>query len=312
MGLDEPAGGSPTPRFAAPPVILTSRYDAADVRRLRATGGLVRLRRGAYMAPPVSPGSETSQAEARARARVTAVRSQLRIPFWFSHESAALIWGCCVHPAPTRTHITQEGRPNRLGDPLLVRHHGALPPEDRLDVDGLPVTSLPRTVIDCTTSMAAVSAIVVADSALRLGVDAATVWERLEQGPGRRGMRTARRVLTWADGRAESPGESVTRWTLLAGGVTELDPQVPVATRLGLFWLDLALRGCQVAIEFDGFVKYAGGYGAAPRVLFEEKRRQDALEEEGWVFVRVTWSDLRQREAVVARVRAAARRAPRR
>lgn len=264
------------------------------------------------MTPPTSTTNAAIHEEDRARAHVWAVRSQLRSPFWFSHESAALIWGCSVYPVPSRTHITQVGRPNRLGDPLLVRHHGALPLEDRVDVNGLPVTCLSRTVVDCCTSMAGAAAIVVADSALRLGVDETAVRERLDRGPGRRGTRSARRVLTWADGRAESPGESVTRWTLLAGGITELDPQVSVDTRLGLFWLDLALRGRQVAIEFDGFVKYSGRFGAAPQVLFDEKRRQDALEEEGWVFVRVTWSDLRRPEAVVARVHAAARRAPRR
>ncbi|GAB6938115.1 hypothetical protein ACQP60_00855 [Isoptericola variabilis] len=81
-----------------------------------------------------------------------------------------------------------------------------------------------------------------------------------------------------------------------------------VTTRRGDAWLDLAWPDRKVALEFDGAVKYSGGeYGDPARRLFEEKLRQDALEEDGWLVIRVVWEDLRRPEVLVARIRSALR-----
>ena len=46
-----------------------------------------------------------------------------------------------------------------------------------------------------------------------------------------------------------------------------------------------------MALEFDGKTKYFD-YRPTAEVLFEERRREKALTEEGWRFVRVEWKDL--------------------
>ena len=56
-------------------------------------------------------------------------------------------------------------------------------------------------------------------------------------------------------------------------------------------------------VEFDGLMKYGG-----PEDLVAEKRREDRLRGLGYTVVRVTWSDLRHPERVVAEVRRAVAR----
>ena len=234
--------------------------------------------------------------EQRALAHVEAVAVQLRSEFWFSHESAALIWGCSVVGLDGKTHVTQEWHASRRGDDALVRHVIELPATDRTRHRGLPVTTLERTVIDCASSLPGRRALVVLDSALRLGADPELIARLLGARSARRGVRRARSVIVRGDAGAESPGESLTRWEILEAGLPRPACQLEVTTRLGVFRLDIAWPAAKVAVEFDGFVKYSGGFGSAADVVFAEKRRQDALESAGWLIIRVTWQDLNHPE----------------
>lgn len=294
--------------FAAPRVVLTREHPTGDLRRELAAGDVVRLRRGAYSSAEIA-GPGQVLAEARARAAIAATARRLVLPFWFSHTSAALVWGCAVWPAPSATHVVQEHRPGgRGGDrATLVRHHRDVPASDRSVVDGLPVTSLARTVVDCLRLLPPGAGLAVADSARRLGVRIADV-DRLLAEPGGRGVRRARVVWEAADARAESPGESMARWILTLGGIPPSDLQTPARTDLGVFFPDLCWPEVRFCVEFDGVGKYGEGPIAVAAVL-AEKRRQEALQDAGWLVVRLTWSDLRQPDALLARVRAGLARA---
>lgn len=132
---------------------------------------------------------------------------------------------------------------------------------------------------------------------------------------GQRGLTRARATVPWCDGRHESPGESVTAWTLRSLGY-DLDPQF--ASGLtgpggGRLRNDFRILGTNVLVEFDGLVKYAARDGEeAQRLLFAEKQREDALREAGYEVVRLTWSDLRNPEQVRAKIEAAIARSLRR
>lgn len=289
-------------------VVLARDTDPADLRRMRADGTLLPVRRGAYVAAADVAGA--ARDERRMAATILAVHGHVSGAFCFSHESAAYLWGCPLWPTPTQVHITHEQRPKSRGDRDLVRHHGLPPVDERTRVRGLPVTTLERTVVDCASSMMPDRSLVVADAALRLGADRQRIAQLLSRRAGHRGVRRARLVVGLADPGAESPGESLTRWALLGAGFDALATQVEVTTRLGTFRLDLAVVALRVGIEFDGFVKYSGALGStAPQAVFAEKRRQDALDEAGWTIVRVTWADLRDPDELARRVRRAFRRA---
>ncbi len=268
--------------------------------------GLVRVQRGVYWRPN-EDAAQWLRREEEHLARVAALHVVSSGQHWFSHVSAALLWGLSVRGVPPQVDVTTLAPPRIRGGgaPDVRRHWTALPERDRDERAGLPVTSLERTVVDCARTMSEASALVVADSALRTGADPTTVEDVLHRARGLRGVRRAREVLVTADGRAESPGESLTRHAIMSGGLPAPMLQVGVDTRLGRFWVDLGWPEQCVAVEFDGFVKYGANGDEAARAVFAEKRRQDALEEAGWMVVRVTWDDLRDPDDVARRARRA-------
>lgn len=290
-------------------VVLARRHDAHGLAARHRRGEVERVRWGAYLpsAPTQGPARD---ARRRMLARVEAVHAQLVVPHWFSHESAAVLWGCDTVRLPEAVHLTQDGRPARRGRDAVIRHHGGVPGPERAEVHGLPVTSPERTVLDCASSLTPDRALVIADSALRRGADADAIDRMLGARAGRRGVARARAVLALADGRAESSGESLVRLAVHDHGLPAPDLQVPVRTRRGRFLLDLGWVVPRVGVEFDGFVKYTGAFGStAPEAVFAEKQRQDALEDEGWRILRATWDDLRTPVTLATRVARALRQA---
>jgi hypothetical protein len=245
---------------------------------------------------------------------VRAALEKLTGEFWFSHESAALLWGCWTWRLGSDVHLTHLSRPtvDRTTEPFTRRHTTELPPADRATlVDGptgleIPVTSLERTVVDCARTLLPASGLVIADAGLRLGADRERVDALLAEAAGARGIRRARAVLGFASGASGSPGESVVRWIVHDAGLPAPDLDIEVATWAGARWVDLGWPDLKVGIEFDGLVKYGGGEYGDPAVrLVEEKARHDALVEAGWFLIRVTWDDLANPARLVARVRAA-------
>lgn len=66
--------------------------------------------------------------------------------------------------------------------------------------------------------------------------------------------------------------------------------------------MDLGWRREQVAVEFDGRGKYGADADAVVRAFTDERRRQAAIEDEGWLVIRVTWPDLARPAEVAARI----------
>ncbi len=143
-------------------------------------------------------------------------------------------------------------------------------------------------------------ALVAADAALhRCLMTPADLSAAVDRVRGHPHVAAVRRVLRVADGRAESPGESVLRRILVDAGIS-VTPQLTVHDGPVSWRADLVVDGTPVLVEFDGLVKYGG-----PGDLVAEKRREDRLRALGYVVVRVTWADLRHPDRVVAEVRRA-------
>ena len=284
-------------------LVLARDADPALLTDGLRSGRLRRTRRGAYHPAERSVGPAIDHQRDALR-RIAALAAQLSTPMWFSHESAALIWGFAVVNLSPQTHLTQLYPQNARTDRQVIRHCATLPEVDRTVHRSLPVTGIERTVLDCALALPVDRALVIADSALNRGADAAGLVDRLRRLAGHRGVRRARAVLALADGRAESPGETLVRFAIHHAGLPEPELQIGVATASGTFWLDLGWSRWKLAIEFDGFVKYAAPYsGTAADAVFAEKLRQDALEDVGWKIIRVTWADLRDPAALARRIR---------
>jgi len=262
---------------------------AAQVR----SGAWERVCRGAFVA-----GGDDLSGHVGALARIEAVHHRLAAPHWFSHESAALLWGLSLWRVPDVTHVRQGCHPGRRRDPAVLRHTGGLDEARCTVVAGLPVTDPVLTAVDCARSLPPLDALVVVDGALRAGADRAAVLAMLDERQGRNGTARARVVVEVADPGAESPWESATRFVLLRDGLPAPATQVSVRTRLGTFWADLGWEQWKVLLEYDGRTKYLD-----IATMMREKRRHDALTEAGWRVLRVTREDVFDRSGLGRRVR---------
>lgn len=230
---------------------------------------------------------------------MTALGRQSSVPLTFSHTSAAIAWGLPMVRSDSRTHVVQESRPGTRGDPGVARHRMHLPDAHRTRRDGLLVTTLERTVVDCIRMLPPLSGLIVADAALHVGADRDLCTEMLHEMIGARGIIKAREVLSLADGGAESPGETTVRFEALRLGLPVPETQVPVEMRSSTFWSDLGWRGWKLLAEYDGRQKYDT---SPTETLLRERRRQEAIEDAGWHMVRFMKEDLRDRELLRRRL----------
>lgn len=285
-----------------------------------AEGRLIRLHWGSYVSAKLW---DELWREGQLLLKVLAVRaaSPGSGPL-FTHESAAVVWGLPLYrmgETPVKTRLGGE-RHSRV-EAGVVRRDMKVDDTDMVEVDGIRVTSLRRTVFDIARTASLEQAVCCADAALRRSavtgqvVDAerAARWRADAMAlaaPGLRGVRQARQVLAFADGRAQLPGESVSRVQLYRLGFTRYDLQVPVTGSEGdRYWLDFAFPRARTFGEFDGEEKYTNadlrGAASAHDVVLLEKRREDDIRGvTGWGFARWGHEHIRTAERLGRRLAA--------
>jgi very-short-patch-repair endonuclease len=133
--------------------------------------------------------------------------------------------------------------------------------------------------------------VILVDHAARMGADLGLLRSQCSDLAGRNGVIALRRALELADPRSESAGESLTRELLNRLRITPPELQYLVQSPYGEHRLDFAWPERKVALEFDGRTKYFD-YQPTGDVLFAERRREKALTEQGWTFLRIEWKDL--------------------
>ena len=235
-----------------------------------------------------------------------------------SHESAAVIHGLplfgearCIH-----TYAPQSATTHVRGD---VRLHASVEPRAHEIIGNIRVTTLVETVVDLARVLPPAQALAVADAALSAvqGGGAHTVdafQTRCASRENPRGVAAARWVWDNADGRSESPTESVSRAVIGWCGFEPPELQREFAYDGSLDRSDFYFPSAQVIGESDGWGKYGlDDPEVAAQRLKDEKRREDRLRRHGHPVVRWETRDawrvapLRDRllEAGVRRVRPA-------
>lgn len=259
--------------------------------------GFTRLRPGAYVDDAAWAALFTEdRLRLLNRAVWSALQNEKRA---LTHLSAAVEHGLPLY----RTHSDKvdmalpETATRRNGS-HLQRHHVPLPDEDVTVLDGMRVTTLDRTVYDIIRSVSLEAAVVAFDAALhRVAWDDETneydavaaeefrkkVVKRIQRHPGARGIRQARFVADFADGRAGSPGESVSRLWMWELGVPAPQLQFRVQLAANTYaLLDFAWPALGKWGEFDGALKYDDPRIRAGRsvdeVLAQQAARQTAIE----------------------------------
>lgn len=290
--------------IAGLPPFRRSASDLSDaqIRRALRAGELVGMRRGVLVGRRrlQLALSDTDQHMLRMRAAVLAIPGP---PVVAALGSAALLHGLSrLGRSPRRVRLYRSrGGPFR-DDDVAVLVCG-LPDRHVTNVGGIPSTTAARTVIDIARWVSYRSGVVVADSALRNGTtrpELAAIASDCARWPG---IRKAREVVEFADSRAASALESVSRVAFAEAGLPPPQLQVPIGDPewpdgiVDFLWEEYGVIG-----EADGMFKYDG----SPMALRAEKLRQEALEARGYIVVRWTWDDIwRRPDWVVDRLRRA-------
>jgi len=288
-------------------------YGSDDLTRLVERRELVRVRRGAYVEPPTAPLS----AEARHRQLVAATLPLVAGDAVVSHRSAAVLHGLpLLDPPPEQVELTRSTARGGKNRSLLHLYAAPLPPDEVTEIEGLPVTSLARTVVDLGRSLPFDAAVVTGDPALHAGLDPGLLEASLALAAFRPGVAAARRAVRFLDGLSESPGESLSRVGMARDGIPKpkLQLRVPVEPGRLVARCDFGWPKYKTVGEFDGKVKYEKLLrpGETMRdVVWREKKREDALRDLGWQVVRWLWADLYRPGVVAERLQRAFARASR-
>lgn len=160
----------------------------------------------------------------------------------------------------------------------------SITPDEIVTVGGSPRTAGPRTAWDVAGWLDLVPAVSVIDGLLGLGiVKPSELLALAESRAGRRGARRAAQAFDLADGRAQSPPESVLRVRLVLAGLPRPTPQHPVMLPDGsVYHPDLPWPKYQVAVEYDG------QWHADHDQLHRDRRRLNRLVAAGWIILHVT------------------------
>jgi predicted transcriptional regulator of viral defense system len=267
-------------------------YRVEDIRAELRTGRWSRLRKGVYVAV-----DGLAPADSRERHLIDCVAVLLSLAQGpvLSHASAARLHGLILprrHSAEVRLTAADQWR----------RGRGYRVAEATVTVDETEpwlqfcAMSVPRTLMDCAREWSLTDGVVAIDAALNdKKVTRAELVAAVLRGSHRVGIAQAARALGLSDGRAESPLETRGRLAMLASGLPRPELQVEIHDAAGLIGrVDAWYEDAAVAIEFDGQVKYTDPrYDSSPgKVLWKEKRREDAMRSLGVRFVRVGHEDL--------------------
>jgi hypothetical protein len=259
---------------------------AQMIKSRLARGSLHLLHRGVY-----DVGHRALSAEGRSMAAVLAFGPEAVL----SHQSAGQLWKIvpqfAIEPEVTRPGFAR-------GRPGIVVHRSPLPDDETTIVDGIPVTSVPRTLVDLAglgderRLERAWNEMEVRELRDRLSVAAV-----LARHPGRRGTAPLRRLI---DGK---PLVGITRNELEEGFLALVDrfglPRPRMNAHLALrekfYEVDCLWERQRVVVELDGHAVHG------TRAAFEEDRERDRiLLAEGFRVTRVTYRQMQETPAAVA------------
>lgn len=269
-------------------------YDAREIARLCRKGDWARPRNGIYLPRPAPDPKE----DPRARHLVDVAAAMLALDSGdavAAHVSAAVLWQFkwIVQPALDEVQLA---RPAGAGS--KVRHYPGLrvlptrlPPSHVTRApNGMPVTTPARTLVDLARHGELCQVLVAGNDALRRPLTTRREIDKvLVDCVGWPGIRRATRLLAHLDRRCETPAESLASGRFIEMGLEKPDLQVEIFDANGrkLGRVDFYFRSRRLVIEVDGKQKYDD-----PKVIWEEKRREDRIREMDLEFLRLSYADL--------------------
>ena len=219
-----------------------------------------------------------------------------------SHHSAAALWGLRAYSErAVEVTIPRKSPSSRK----IRRHHSLVPDDERTAKEGVPVTTVPRTIFDLavTEDVDAVVAMLREAEYLNLW-DRLSLWDLLERYPRKRGSRKVRFALE----RLKEESSGRTR--------SKLEERfAPFLRRYRLpmprfnDWILLDAKRCQVDCHWPGtsqIVELDGWQGhGTPSAFREDRTRDRKLRVAGYSVTRITFNQLKDEpEQIAADLRA--------
>lgn len=199
-----------------------------------------------------------------------------------SYRSAAFLWGIFRSRQYEIDVTTPFKRRPRAG---LRLHHSHLPADEVTTRDGIPVTTVPRTLFDLAGIVSAGQlARAVAEAESRRLWDSLSLAGLLTRHPRRPGAAVIRAVIDGDSGITRSDLEDL--FVPLVRSARLPRPETNGWLLLGGSWIeaDCIWRRQRLIVELDG------GATHATRRAFETDRARDrALIAAGWRVIRITW-----------------------
>lgn len=212
-----------------------------------------------------------------------------------SHETAGLLHEVVVQPVARIAVSSWRGHPDRRAG--VVLHRVRLPCDERTICDGVPVTSLARTLIDLAATLPDRALEQAVARGLRLNdVAHEQLVALLARYPRRPGTPRLRALLAADEPPAMTRSDAEERFLALVR--TALLPDARVNTRIHGFELDFYWPAHAVVVEIDGLA-----YHTTRDAQQRDRQRDSTLAAAGIRVLRFTWQDLTLRpEATLAKV----------
>ena len=301
-----------------PHVTLSYRGSSSTSSPLK---GQFRLYRGAYVHLPFDPSSAKPWDiwESIAMARIIASVQQGDPTPLVVGTSALLLHGVQGWIANPNVELYQPQRrtsqlipPFRCAAksvPAVRRVYRRGPPitSERTRVSGIVTEHPYDALIRCAMHDDALHAFALGCSALRKWCDFSNfsqdlcrgraevirkeILSRLERAKGRRGFARARRILSAIDPGCSNPAEAALTWVVRSLCPHEVSTQYELSAGGRRFFADIAIPQRKLIIEFDGIEKLGSTQGEFDRAKRSWVQREQALQDQGWRFLRVNWLD---------------------
>ena len=208
-----------------------------------------------------------------------------------SHMTAASLWDLLSSASP-KVHITvpRGGRNGR--EWVRVHHTRGLEPKERAEVDGFPVTSVERTLIDIAPT--------VRPDRLEQAVEQAVRMNRLDfgafgQNRGKRGTANLHALIAQFDPLAPQTNPGIEREFLRLIKTYRL-PKPKANAPAGPYVVDFLWEPQKLIVELDSLEHHR-----RPAVFEADRKRDIDLQGLGYTVLRITHRRLKQEPAAVAR-----------
>jgi very-short-patch-repair endonuclease len=198
-----------------------------------------------------------------------------------SHKTAAAVWELLA-TAQTRVDVTVPGTSRRSHKGICLHRTRALDAEDTAEMDGIPITSVARTIVDLGSILNPQRHLRVLEQAERAGIlNLPAINRAIERHPTRQGTRALRVLLEEYVGAAPTRSELENRFLELvkAAGL----PRPQVNTRVAGLEVDFFWPQWRLVVELDG-----RAYHSNSRTFERDRTRDARLQRAGCRVLRVT------------------------